>query len=180
MKFKILSLSVLSLLLTGCLENDKYVIENGIRLNKETGEMNLIVGDSYKKIEEFKITQTESEAKTWSPLSIRLGSDKEGVVKILTKYKDGFILYKASLSSEDIDTDNDSFRKKYYSSTITVNFNDKDGFTTDSLILLEMKNAISNSSTPKGKIDFYWQAKVPSTLKNYDSASSTSLMWAGF
>ena len=49
MKFKILSLSVLSLLLTGCLENDKYVIENGIRINKETGEMNLIVGDSYKK-----------------------------------------------------------------------------------------------------------------------------------
>lgn len=180
MRKRIFLIPFLSIGLSGCFDNDQYVIENGVRLNKKTGEMSLIIGDSYKKLEEFKVTQTESEPKHWGPLEILFENTKVGKINLSTKYKDGFILYQAVLFANDLNDDNQSFRKKYISSSITVNFEDKDGFKTDSSIELEMGKAISNSSTEKGKINFYWQAKIPSTLKNYEAASNTSLQWRGF
>lgn len=180
MRKRIFLIHFLSIGLSGCFDNDQYVIENGVRLNKKTGEMSLIIGDSYKKLEEFKVTQTESEPKNWGALEILFENKKVGKINLSTKYKDGFILYQAVLFANDLDDDNQSFRKKYISSSITVNFEDKDGFKTDPSIELEMGKAISNSSTEKGKINFYWQAKIPSTLKNYEAASNTSLQWRGF
>lgn len=180
MRKSIFLIPVLSICLSGCFDNDHYDIENGVRLNKKTGEMSLISGEFYKKIEEFKVTQTESEAKLWPPMEIPLGETNKGTVNIKTKYKDGYILYMSNLLIKDVKLSTQEYKNRYFSSQITVKFDDKDGFATDAVIKLPISESIANYSAAKEDVHLYWESKIPSTLKNYESISEPTLQWVGF
>lgn len=142
--------------------------------------MNLINGDSYKKIEEFKITQTESDAKSWPPMEMPVVENIKGIVNIKTKYKDGYILYMSTLEIKDIKLNNKEFRIRNHNGAVIINFNDKDGFATDSIVKLPINEGVSDYTVQKDSVRLYWESKIPSTLKNYESIVSPSLQWAGF
>ena len=91
---KVAFISVASVfVLSACIDNDVYSIENGVRLNKKTGEMIAISGDSFKVIEEFKIEKKNSPVNNFNKMDIQiLKYENKAEITLVTKYKNGALL----------------------------------------------------------------------------------------
>ena len=179
---KVAFISVASVfVLSACIDNDVYSIENGVRLNKKTGEMIAISGDSFKVIEEFKIEKKNSPVNNFNKMDIPILKDEnKAEITLVTKYKNGALLYKAQLEIKQLGVSNHEFLKKNISSSVSVNFVDEDGFGVGPVITLSPSTAISNHSAAAGDVSITWEGKHPITLPDYESIKVPVPMWTQF
>lgn len=179
MRISVAVLLTSTISLFGCIDSNIYEIENGVRLNKKTGEMSLIAGDSYKKIVEYQVSNEETEPKLWEESSIPLINNK-GAINIKTKYKGGYILYSAELMIKESEISNSDFVRKNRDGLIIVKFKDKHGFMTGDVINLEIKQATQNYSAAKNVNHVSWESKIPATTESFKSIETLDINWAGF
>ena len=140
--------------------------------------MSIISGDAYKTVSEFQVSKKQTEPKIWNKINIPV-IKKQGVITMLTKYKDGFMLYRAELNIDDAEISTDEFILKHQRSIIDITFRDKDGFSTGLIMSLAVSNAINNISASKGSVSLSWESKIPVKLEAFDSIEHNSVSWNG-
>lgn len=176
--------AVLSLTLAGCLEKEPpYEITGSASgtylLNKETGEVKLIVGARL-----FPVAEPSSQAdavgmaKTWPP---QTPSGVPGVTVILrTKYRDGEMIYEAEASPYIgvLETTRGSMGR--IGAAFTLHLYDADAFQvgdkTD-LILREATPVVDEKGTPAL---LQWTGSIPMSESTYNAVTGIGVGWRGF